>query len=198
MTKNLYTNWLRNITAACLALMIFTTSSMIALAGTETKSLMGEITVSGQNTNGGAPSVLLNGENAFTGRTFFSNGTITTPEAVTTTVKLGKLGYVALSPNTTLTLSFDERTISGTLAAGNAQVFNAEGVDVKIQKLGNATTSVAPLGKAQDDDDDDDDGFFGGSAVGPVLVFAGIVAAAVILVVVNDDDDDNGVVSPVR
>ena len=189
-------NWLRNITAACLAMVIFTTSSMIALAGSETKSLMGEITVSGQNTNGNAPSVLLNGENAFTGRTFFSNGTITTSEAVTSTVKLGKLGYVTMSPNTTLTLSFDEKTISGTLSAGNAQVFNAEGVDVNIQNLGNATTSVAPMNKAQDDDDDD--GVFSNSAVGPIIVFAGIVAAAVILVVVNDDDDEDLVVSRVR
>ncbi len=189
-------NWLRNITAACLAMMIFTTSSMIALAGVETKSLMGEITVSGQNTDGNAPSVLLNGESAFTGRTFFSNGTITTPEAVTSTVKLGKLGYVTLSPNTTLTLSFDEKTISGTLSAGRAKVFNAEGVDVKIQNL--AATAVAPVSKAQDDDDDDDDGFLGGSAVGPVIVFAGIVAAAVILVIINDDEDSDIVVSPVR
>lgn len=194
MRKNLYLNWLRNITAAGLAMMIFTTSSMIALAGTENKSLMGEITVSGQNTNGSAPSVLLNGESAFTGRTFFSNGTITTPDAVTSTVKLGKLGYVTLSPNTTLTLSFDEKTISGTLSAGRAKVYNAEGVDVKIQNL--TAASVVPVSKAQDDDDDDD-GVFGNSAVGPVLVFAGIVAAAVILVVVNDDDDDL-VVSPVR
>jgi len=196
MREKFYMNWLRNITAACLAMVIFTTSSMIALAGSETKSLMGEITVSGQNTNGNAPSVLLNGENAFTGRTFFSNGTITTSEAVTSTVKLGKLGYVTMSPNTTLTLSFDEKTISGTLSAGNAQVFNAEGVDVNIQNLGNATTSVAPMNKAQDDDDDD--GVFSNSAVGPIIVFAGIVAAAVILVVVNDDDDEDLVVSRVR
>ena len=193
MRKNFYTNWLRNITAACLAMMIFTTSSMIALAATEPKSLMGEITVSGQNTDA---SVLLNGENAFTGRTFFSNGTIVTPENVTSTVKLGKLGYVSLSPNTTLTLKFDEKTISGTLSAGKADVFNAEGVNVQIENLGNATTSVVPMNNAQDDDND---GIFNNSAVGPVLVFAGIVAAAVILVVVNDDDDDNNVtLSPVR
>lgn len=191
MRKNFYMNWLRNITAACLAMMIFTTSSMIALAGTETKSLMGEITVSGQNADA---TVLLNGENAYTGRTFFSNGTIVTPENVTSTVKLGKLGYVTLSPNTTLTLSFDEKTISGTLSAGDAKVFNAEGVDVKIENLGNATTSVVSMNKAQDDDDD---GIFNNSAVGPVLVFAGIVAVAVILVATNDDDEDK-IISPVR
>lgn len=194
MRKNFYTNWLRNITAACLAMMVFTSSSMIALAGTENKSAMGEITVSGQNTNGNAPFVLLNGESAFTGRTFFSNGTITTPADVASTVKLGKAGYVSLSPNTTLTLSFDEKTISGTLSNGDAKVFNADGVSVNIQNL--SSTSVASVNKAQDDDDDG--GVFGNSAVGPVIVFAGIVAAAVILVVVNNDDDDNLVVSPVR
>ena len=191
MRKNFYMNSLRNITAACLAIVIFTSSSMIALAGSGDKTLMGEITVSGQNTDGNAPFVLLNGENAFTGRTFFSNGTITTSDAVTSTVKLGKLGYVILSPNTTLTLSFDEKTISGTLSAGNAQVFNADGVDVKIQNL--AVSNVAPMSKAQDDDDD---GIFSNSATGPILVFAGIVAAAVILVVINDDDET--IVSPVR
>ncbi len=106
---------------------------MIALAGTEKKSLMGEITVSGQNTNGNPPSVLLNGESAFTGRTFFSNGTITTPEAVTSTVKLGKLGYVTLSPITYIPLRLAEKPILGTLSAARAKDFNAEGVDVKIR-----------------------------------------------------------------
>ena len=195
MKKKFYFNSLRNITAACLAMVIFTTSSMIALAAGGNKSLMGEITVSGQ-TEGNAPFVLLNGENAFTGRTFISNGTIETPEAVTSTIKLGKLGYVVLSPKSTLTLNLEENAIAGTLSAGNAQIFNADGVEVKVQNLGNATTNVAPVNKAAQDDDDK--GVFGNSAVGPILVFAGIVATAVILVVVNDDDDGNLVVSPVR
>lgn len=188
-----YKNWLRNITVACLALVIFTSSSMIALAGNGNKSLMGEITVSGVGTD--TPAVLLNGENAFTGRTFFSNGTIVTPENVTSTVKLGKLGYIVMNSNTTLNVSFDEKTISGTVSSGDVKVFNAEGVAVKIQNAGNANLAVSPM--KRQDDDDDDDGFFGGSAVGPVLVFAGVVATAVILVLVANDDDDR-IVSPVR
>ena len=192
MKTKKYTIRLRNIIAACLAMMIFTTSSMIALAGTENKSLMGEITVSG---NGGTPFVVLNGENAFTGRTFFSNGTIATPENTTSTVKLGKLGYITMSPNTTLSLSFDEKTISGTLSAGDIKVFNADGVDVKIQNFNNAL--AVPMNKGQDDDDDK--GILGGSAVGPVIVFGGIVAAAVILVLVHNRDNDGvTVVSPIR
>ena len=192
-TKN-NTNWLRNITAACLAMVIFTTSSMIALAGTENKSLMGEITVSGSKANGTAPFVLLNGENASTGRTFFSNGTIITPGDVTSTVKLGKLGYIIMNPNTTLSLSFDEKTISGTVSAGSVKVFNAEGVDVKIQNADGSGVAVEAMNQKKDDADKG--GIFGSSAVGPVLVFAGIVATAIILVVVNNDG--NNVVSPTR
>jgi len=197
MRKN-YTNWLRNITAACLAMVIFTTSSMIALAGTENKSLMGEITVSGQSANGNAPFVLLNGEQALSGRTFFSGGTISTPESVSSTVKLGKLGYISLEPNTTLSLSFDEKAISGTISAGNINVFNAEGVDVNIQSLNNATTSVAPINKSRQDDNAD-----GNSPLGPIILFAAIVTTAVVLVYLHNRDDDNNTVtfspvSPVR
>lgn len=192
MRKN-YTNWLRSVITACLAVAIFTTSSMIALAGTENKSLMGEITVSGQNANGNAPFVLLNGEQALTGRTFFSNGTISTPEAVNSTVKLGKLGYVILDPNTTLSLSFDEKTISGTLSAGHINVFNAEGVEVNIQSLNNATTSVLPVNKARQDDDAD-----GNSPVVPIIFLAGAVAVAVILVVRNNRDGDDDIISRIR
>ena len=191
-TKN-YSIWLRSIAAACLAMVLFTTSSMIALAGSENKSLMGEISVSG-NTN--TPFVLLNGENAFTGRTFFSNGTISTPENTTSTVKLGKLGYITMSPNTTLNLSFDEKTISGTVSTGNVSVFNAEGVSVNIQNVNDANVAVVPMNKSRKDDDDKDNA--GGSAVGPVIVFSGIVAAAVILVLVHNKNETPRVVSPLR
>ena len=205
MRKKFYTLWLRSITSACLAMVIFTTSSMIALAATpENKSLMGEITISGQTINGNAPTVMLNGESVMTGRTFFSAGTIATPENINSTVRIGKLGYVTLAPNTNLSLSFNENTISGTLSAGQVKVSNAEGVSVKIQTNAGLVTSESNLASnftvnaekaaRQDDDDDDADG---NSALGPILVFSGIVAAVVIIVLVNREEDDL-VVSPVR
>ncbi len=206
MRKNFYTLWLRNITSACLAMVIFTTSSMIALAATpENKSLMGEITVSGQSINSNAPTVTLNGEPVMTGRTFFSAGTITTPENINSTIRIGKLGYVTLAPNTSLSLSFDENAITGTLSAGQIKVSNAEGVNVKIQTNAGLVTNESNLAGSftvnaeqttqQDDADDDADG---NSALGPILVFSGIVAAAVILVLVNRDEEDDLVVSRVR
>jgi hypothetical protein len=206
MNRNFYAVLLRNITAACLALVILTTSSMIALAGTDKKSLMGEITVSGQAANGGAASVMLNGESAFTGRTFFSSGTIATPANVNSTVSLGKSGSISLSPNTTLSLNFTDKTISGTLSAGQIRVSNAEGVEVKIQTNAGLVTNESNLAKSftvkaesAARDDDDNDGKDGNSALGPILVFSGIVATAVILVLVyNNDDEDSVSISPIR
>ncbi len=206
MNRNFKAIWLRNFTAACLALVIFTTSSMVALATPENK-LMGEITVSGVRTNGIAPFVMLNGENAFNGRTFFSAGTIVTPADVNSTVNLGKLGSVTLSPNTTLSLSFDEKTISGTLSAGQISVSSNEGVAVKIQtnnglvtnQANSAETFVVTADSAARQDDDAS-GNGGGSALGPVLVLGGIVAAVVIIVFATKRNDDDGdvSVSPVR
>jgi len=166
---------------------VFVSTSMIALANPGT-SLAGEIIVSGHNINGVEPSVMLNGERAFSGRTFFNAGEITTSENATATVKLGKLGYLNLAPNSVISLSFNENTISGRLTAGDVQVFNNEGVAVNIE---NALTNL-PVKSAQDDDDDDDDD----GVLIPILIFAGVVGAAVAFVVTNDSDDT--VVSPAR
>lgn len=205
MNRNFKAIWLRSFTAACLALVIFTTSSMVALATPENR-MMGEITVSGVRTNGIAPYVMLNGENAFNGRTFFSTGTIATPADVNSTINLGKLGSVTLNPNTTLSLSFDEKTISGTLSAGQISVSNNEGVAVKIQTNNGVVTNNANAAEsfvvtadsaARQDDDSTKTG--GGSALGPVLVLSGIVATVVVLVFIARRDDDGDVsVSPVR
>ncbi len=137
--------------------------------------------------NNSESSVQLDGENALSGRTVFSGSVITTSENATATVRLGKFGYLNLSPNSVLHLSFDENSISGTLSAGEVEVFNNENVKVNIEKTGNAKVKAA-----QDDDDDDDN-----SPVVPLLIFAGIVTGVVVYVITKGDDD-NRVVSPVR
>jgi len=195
MLKNNKTVWLHSITSFCLMLAVFVSSSMVALAGAENKPMAGVIIVSGQNTISNDSFVTLNGERAFSGRTFFSSGVISTSEKASATIKLGKLGSINLTPNSVLSLSFSENNISGELSAGNAEVFNNEGVTVNIK---NTITNAAVVPNQQtttDDDDDDDDN----SPVGPLLVFAGIVAVAVIVVLRNkDDDDDTRIVSPRR
>lgn len=187
MRENINTNWLRNILAFCLMLTVLVGSSSIALAKVE-NSLAGEIVVTGSNTNGEEPFVLLNGERALNGRTFFSSGVITT-EKSGATIKLEKLGYINLSPNSALTLNFSGNTISGTLTAGNIEVFNNDGVAVNIEKIENGKSSVVPSARQNDDDDDK-------SILIPVLVFAGVVGTAVILVLANRDN--NSTTSPTR
>jgi len=187
MKKNNRAAGLRNVVAFCLMVTVFVSTSMIAFAKPGT-SPAGEIIVSGHNTNGVEPTVMLNGERAYSGRTFFNAGEITTSENATATVKLGKLGYLNLAPNSVLTLDFTENTISGRLTAGDVKVFNSEGVAVNIE---NALTNL-PVKPAQDDDDDDDDDMWI-----PILIFGGIVGAAVVYVVTNSGDDGS-VVSPAR
>jgi hypothetical protein len=185
--KNYRNLWLRNVVAFCLITAVFFSSTLTAFAKTGNTSLAGELIISGHNLNNSESSVKLDGENALSGRTVFSGSVITTENA-TATVRLGKLGYLNLSPNSVLNLSFDENSISGTLSAGEVEVFNSENVKVNIEKTGNAKVK-----SAQDDDDDDDDN----SPVIPLLIFAGIVTGVVIYVITKGDDD-NDVVSPVR
>ena len=179
---------LRNIIAFCLMVTVFVSTSMIAFAKPGA-SLAGEIIVSGHNINGVEPSVLLNGESVANGRTFFNAGEITTSENATATIKLGKLGFLNLAPNSVLSLNFTENTISGRLTAGDVKVFNADGVAVNIE---NAVTNMPVKPRQDDDDDDDDDDIWV-----PILIFSGIVGTAVVYVMTQSGDDGT-VVSPAR
>ena len=182
-----------------------------------------EIIVTGQSRSGEKPFVEVNGERAFSGRTFFSNGTVSTNEFNSATISLGKLGRIILSPSSSLTLSFSEGRIAGVLSKGNVSVSNMEGVSVTIDTPGeslknegtsasrfavavtDAGTGVAvesgtvlnkaglPVKQDDDDDDDDDDHW---KAWAWVAVIAGTVTAIVLIATLGDDDDD--IVSPVR
>lgn len=123
----------RSFVASCLMFAVFAASSMVVFAMPDSKSAAGELIVSGRNTGAGAPFAMLNGERAFSGRTFFSSSTIATSEDNDATVKLGKLGSIDLAPNSILSLNFGDNKISGNLIAGQIKVFSSEGVDVKIQ-----------------------------------------------------------------
>ncbi len=196
MFKNKKAVWLRSATSFCLMLALLASSSIVALAAGDNKSMAGVIIVNGENTISNDSFVTLNGERAFSGRTFFSSGVISTSEKVAATIKLGKLGYINLTPNSVLSLNISENNISGELSAGNADVFNNEGVTVNIKNT-ITNTAVVPGQQTQTTTTDDDDDH--NSYVAPLILFGGIVAVAVIVVLRNKDDkDDNRIVSPVR
>jgi hypothetical protein len=182
MKMNNNVNWLRNLAAFCLMVTVFVSTSMVALAKPGS-SLAGEIIVSGSNT-GNESLVMLNGERAFSGRTFFESGVVSTSETTSATIKLGKLGYITLAPNSSMSVSFTENTISGKVLSGDVKVFNNAGVTVNVENL--------PARQTKDDDDDDDN-----SILVPLLIFAAAVGTAVVFVVTNDNDNGS-VVSTVR
>lgn len=202
---------------------ILTTQTAFALAATESRAAAGEITVSGTATKGEKPAVLVNGEPAFTGRTFFSGGTITT-ESNSATVDFGKLGRIVLGPASTLNLSVSATSISGTLSSGTLQVSYPSGVGVTIAtpddtvktehdkggSFGVTVTSAGTnvisekgvvrynngqtlAGKQDDDDDDHDHDDWTWIAI---VAGGAAVAGLIIYIVARDEDED--VVSPVR
>lgn len=162
--------------AFCLVLSLLATSTMFVLAS---GSVAGEIIVSG---HGDKASVTLNGEKAFSGRTFFSSGTIATSDS-SAIINLGKLGRVSMAPNSTLNLSFTENTISGEVLGGEVKVLNNEGVTVDVKNL--ETEEQAASSKAKK----------GAGFWVPVAILAGAVGAAILFVTLNRNDD---VTSPAR
>lgn len=168
--------WIRQALAMCLTVTVFVTYSMAAVGGTG--KLAGEILISGTSVSGNTPSAIVNGETVKSGRTIFSTSTVSTPEGVTATLKLGKAGIIELSPNSAVVVSFDEENVAGTISSGVVRVLSAQnGVSMTI--AGGETLNLLPgeaasaAGKAQVDDDDRGGAawwgwalIFGGAAVG--------------------------------
>jgi hypothetical protein len=165
---------------------VFATYSMVALAGSD--RIAGELTITGNGLNGEV--VTVNGEAARSGRTVFSSSVVATPASSGAVINLGKSGIIELAPNTTFTVIFDDKSVSGDLTSGKITVLGAaNSVNVKtmageIVKLVSGE-SVSANGKAQDDDDDDDDG---GAAWWLWAVVFGGAAAGILIAAVNADN----------
>ena len=117
------TTWSRKSIAACVAVAVLSVYSMVVLASPGAKA-SGELSVSGQ--------VTVNGQKVISGGTLFSDSLITTAESGSATVSISRLGRVELSPNSSLRLSFSDRSISGLLESGIAHVSTLGGVSVNI------------------------------------------------------------------
>lgn len=174
--------WIRKALSMCLVIVTIVTYSMVALASSE--KIAGEILVTGSNVNGQTPLVKVNGEAAQSGRSIFSSSTIATPETAGAIISLGKAGKIELSPNTTLTLSFDEKGIAGDLMTGRVTVLSsADNVVIntangKTSKLVSGESVSAANAQTTDTTSDNDGGsagliwalILGGAAVG--IIFA--------------------------
>jgi hypothetical protein len=186
--------WIRKALSACLSISLLATCSAVALANSK---VSGELTVAG---NG----VLVNGEAAQSGRSIFSSSTVTTPADASAIVGVGKLGKIEVAPNSSVSLSFDEKGISGNLSSGKITVLGAANA-VNVTTVNGSTVSltagqsVLASGLAPQTNDDDD----GGTAW---WAFAAVLigASALIIYAATSDNDrialggTGTVVSPVR
>jgi len=182
--------WIRKALSTCLVIATIATYSMVALAGSE--RVAGELLVSGNNIDGQAPAVKVNGETAQSGRSVFSSSTVATPENASAIINLGKIGKIELAPNTILALSFDEKSINGDLLAGRLTVLSAANV-VSVKTMSGEVVKLnagesATSGKVQDDDDDDDND--GGGAG---LIWALVLGGAIVGIILAARTDNNRV-----
>jgi phage baseplate assembly protein gpV len=115
--------WSRKPLAALLAVAVWSVYSMVVLAAPGTKA-SGELLVSGQ--------VMVDGQKVFSGGTLFTDSTITTTEQSNASVNISKLGRVQLSPNSSLRISFDEKSLTALLETGTATVATLAGITVNI------------------------------------------------------------------
>jgi hypothetical protein len=187
--------WIRKALSACLSISLLATCSAVALANSA--KVAGELTVAG---NG----VLVNGESAQSGRSIFSSSTITTPESAGAIVGFGKLGKIEIAPNSSVSLSFDEKGISGNLSSGKITVLGAANA-VNVTTLNGtnvsltAGESVLASGLAQDKDDDG----HGGAAWWGFAVVLAAAGALIIYAATSDNDrialgSGGTIVSPTR
>jgi len=224
ITSSNFRSLLSRAVASSLVVSFLCVQATISFASPATRVISAELTVSGQAARGEKPYVLVNGEEAFSGRTFFSNRNIATTETTSATISLGRLGRIDLAPSSSLNLEFSEGRIAGVLSTGSVSVVSSEGVSVKIDTPDDSVTNsenspsrftVAVVEgrtgvavqsgtlrngrgseiKPQDDDDDDDDDDWK-TAAAWIAVIGGAVVAVVLIATLGDDDDDT--VSPVR
>ena len=115
MTNN---TWSRKVVAILAAAAILSAYSTFTLATPGARG--GELSVFGE--------VALNGRQATTGLTIFSECVIVTGEGSSASVSLGKLGRIELLSNTNLRLSFTDKSITGLLQLGRARFSIPAGV----------------------------------------------------------------------
>jgi len=178
---------IRRALSMCLMVAILATYSMVALAGSDRRA--GELTVTGNGINGDAPSVTVNGEAARSGRSIFTSSVIATPANASAVINLGRNGIIELAPNTTFTVSFDDKSVSGDLTSGKLTVVGtSSSVNVKTNTgMVNLGSGASVNANGKKDDDDDANG--GGGAAWWVwaLVFGG-AAAGILIAAVNADN----------
>ena len=140
----------------CIALL---TAYSIVTPATPAR-VVGALTVSQTGFDRNEPGVNVNGEAARSGRSVFSDSVISTSGNAVASLYFGKLGSLEISPNSEVTLSFDENGINGRILRGRVSILAAGG-PIHLEsvsdgpRLMSSGDSIANDSTMQDDDDAD-------------------------------------------
>ncbi|MGH9834045.1 MAG: hypothetical protein ACREBD_02930 [Blastocatellia bacterium] len=108
-------------------------SLMTTSALAQAAKAAGELSVTG--------SVMINGTQAISGATVFSDSKVKTSRSSGATINLGKLGRVQLGPESEMALRFSEGNIGGNLMAGRAVVSAPAGISINVATIEGVATA---------------------------------------------------------
>lgn len=129
-------NRIRKITTLFTLAAVWSVYSMVAYA--VPSFVGGDVTVTG--------SVTINGQAAVSNSTITSGSTIVTGANSSAVISLGKTGRVEVLANTSMTLSFSDGSIIGSVNDGKARFANAAGVATTVTTK--HATTIADTGQA--------------------------------------------------
>lgn len=190
---------IRKTLTLCLAVAVWATYSMVALAASD--RIVGELSISGKNVQGENPTVTVNGEKAQNGRSIFSSSTIVTSPNASAIISVAKVGKIELAPDTTIAVSFDENGFNGDLITGKITALGAsENVSVKTPDGKTVKLNAGESAAAGQTQTNTNSG--GGAWIWYALIFGG--AAAAVLIAATSDNNrtvvggNTIIVSPLR
>jgi phage baseplate assembly protein gpV len=120
--------WIHKLISLGLTLSILNVCTAVSIAAPpeiEPTTLMGAISVTGE--------VRVNGATTFSGGTIFPGSTIETGPASSAVIRLNAGAGVELLPNSVLRLSFDDKSVNGSLDRGQTRFSTTTGIRASVQ-----------------------------------------------------------------
>ncbi len=124
--------WIKKALSTCSMVAVIATYSMVGLAANGKAT--GELNFSGND------AVIVNGEAVSSGRTIFSSSSIVTPEGTSASLNLGKAGQIAVAPNSSLQVNFENGKADVALSSGSVTVISAGNVSVNSRVIAEGET----------------------------------------------------------
>ena len=118
----------RPVRILSLLVLIAVTNVYVFASGTVTGSGKSANTMLGKLITNSNRPILVNGGDAITGTIILSGAQLVTPAAGGATVEVDKVGTVSIAPSSSVTLTFDQKTVIVNVSSGYAAVTTVEGV----------------------------------------------------------------------